>query len=503
MTASRATILYAGGLCLLYALVPTLTFPNPPLDVVEGFAWGRELQLGYTKHPPMQAWLLELGYQLTGGDSFAAYWLSSLSVGLGFLFIFKTAKRLGLSEWQGFWAVVLTSVTFYFTLPVPEFNPNILQIPVWSGMIYFFLKACKTRNAADWLALGAIAAFGLYTKYFAALLIGTVGLYVLVFSGARSHLKSNGPWICALVCALLFAPHLYWLFETDFLTLRYAASRSNPAETLFDHIYNPANFFLAQIANHAGLFLVVLAGLGWAGARNLKTCLKNRTTPPPSKDEDRFLLWFAFVPLTVVLGLSAITGSEFKHMWGTPLFVLSGIVAVRFLHLPANWKHPKAAFGVAAGIQAIFLGVLLGQGLLEPLWKIKHTRIHYPGHETADIASQIWRENTGSELAYVAGDMWTTANVTLHANSRPSMFLEHDPALSPWIDIKDVQKKGVMILWRGPGSIPTGKIANLYPGLGRQGTEQIPFHSYGTIPDLQLNWIIIPPGSVAQSSEPK
>lgn len=65
---SRAALYYAGGLCLLYALIPALTFPNPPLDVVEGFAWGRELQLGYTKHPPMQAWLLELTYRLTGAS---------------------------------------------------------------------------------------------------------------------------------------------------------------------------------------------------------------------------------------------------------------------------------------------------------------------------------------------------------------------------------------------------------------------------------------------------
>ncbi|MEO0979091.1 MAG: glycosyltransferase family 39 protein, partial [Pseudomonadota bacterium] len=173
MTASRAAILYAVGLTLLYALIPTVSFPGPPLDVVEGFTWGRELQFGYTKHPPMQAWLLEATYRLTGGHYFGGYWLSALSAAFGYLFIWKICRRLGMTDRQGFWAIVLTSVTFYFTLPMPEFNPNILQIPVWTGMILLFLRGLETGRLADWPLLGVLAAFGLYTKYFVLLLIGT------------------------------------------------------------------------------------------------------------------------------------------------------------------------------------------------------------------------------------------------------------------------------------------------------------------------------------------
>ncbi|MEP3045712.1 MAG: glycosyltransferase family 39 protein [Roseibium sp.] len=503
MTASRAAILYAGILCLLYALVPSLTFSNPPLDVVEGFAWGRELQLGYTKHPPMQAWLLEFSYQLTGGKSFGAYWLSAICAAIGYLFVYLTAKRLGLSGWQAFWALVLTSVNFYFTLPMPEFNPNILQIPVWAGMMFFFLRVLDKGSLMDWILLGALAAFGLYTKYFATLMIGTIGLYVLVFADARRHLATFGPWLCAAVCVGLFLPHFLWLWETDFLTIRYAATRSNSAESLFDHIYNPINFFLAQIGNHAGLFLVVLVGLGWTGLKSLKTNLKAKTGLQTTLHADRFLVWFAIVPLAVVLLASAVTGNEFKHMWGTPMFVLSGIVAVRFLHLPETWYLSKAALGAAIVIQTIFLGVLIGQGVLEPLWKKKHTRIHYPGIVTAEYLAEVWKQETGTELAYVAGTMWPTANVTLHSWSRPSMFLNHDVSVSPWIDIDDVQKHGVMIIWLGENETPGGIISSLYPDIARQGQKTFPYHSYGTIPDLTINWIIIPPGSVAVQKSPQ
>jgi 4-amino-4-deoxy-L-arabinose transferase-like glycosyltransferase len=499
MNASRAALLYGGLLCLLYALVPTLSFPNPPLDVVEGFAWGRDIQLGYTKHPPMQAWLLELSYHLTGGHAYGAYWLSAISIGIGYWFVWLIGKELGFSGQQRFWAIVLTSVTFYFTLPVPEFNPNILQIPVWAGMVFFFLRALNSGAVRYWILLGAVAAIGFYTKYFIFLLIGTIGLYALVYNDGRRYLATSGPWICSISFLLLVGPHLYWLYETDFLTFRYAIGRSNAAGSLFDHVYNPINFLLAQLANHAGLFLVALLGFSWQTLKSAKASWSSSKNADLTAQADRFLVWFAFVPLAVVLLASAITGSEFKHMWGTPLFVLSGLVAVRYFHLPAFWSAPKRAFTGAIVIQAIFLGVLFGQAVLEPLWKTKQSRIHYPGKAAAEFLSDVWEKETGTELAYVAGDEWTTANVTLHAASRPSMFLEHNTTLSPWIDLDDVQKKGVMILWRGENSGPAGRIMELYPNASRQGQHTLPFHSYGTFPDLTINWIIVPPGSVATS----
>lgn len=498
MTASRAALFYAASLSLLYAIVPTLTFPGPPLDVVEGFAWGRELQLGYTKHPPLQAWLLEAAYRTTGGSTFGGYWLSALSVAIGYLFIWKISLRLGLTGWQSFWAVVLTSVTFYFTLPMPEFNPNILQIPVWSGMILLFLRTQENGRLADWVLLGALTAVGLYTKYFVLLLVGTIGLYLLVFADARRHIGTVGPWLCALVCLALLVPHLLWLLDTDFLTVQYAASRSKPADTFLDHVFNPLNFLLAQMGNHAGLFLVVLFGMGWRG---LKRYRSERTARVPrlAAPRDRFLLWFAFVPLTVVIFASALTGNEFEHMWGTPMFVLSGIVAVRVIGLPDLWPHPRYALIGAVAIQTIFLSVIFGQAVLEPYWKEKQTRIHYPAREVAEALADIWKTEMGTDLAYVAGDMWSAANVTMHAPGRPSMFYLHSLELSPWIEIADVQEKGLMIVWRGERNVPLNELLKFYPDAVREGSRTFGYLSPADIPDVVVNWLIIPPGAVAET----
>ena len=500
MTAQRSTLAYVISLCLLWALVPSLTFPNPPLDVVEGFAWGREMALGYTKHPPMQAWLLELSYRLTAGQTFGGYWLSQISLGLGYWCIWTLSRRLGLAPWQSFWSVVLTSATFYFTMPTPEFNPNILQIPVWAGLILFFHRALDKGHLLDWIVLGLIAAFGLYTKYFVALIIGTIGLYALVFPTARRCLATPGPWMAASLCLLLTFPHALWLVETDFLTLKYAAGRSQSAETALGHLFNPLNFLGAQIGNHAGLLLTLLAGLSFSRLKTAKQAVLDRSATSGPQN-DRFLIWFAVLPLAILLLASAATGNEFEHMWGTPLFVLSGIMAVSLLHLPDRWTYPKRAFAAACTIQLIFLGIIFGQAVLEPLWKTKYTRLHYPGRVIAEKLTAEWQNQTGGDLAYVAGDMWSASNVSLHAQSRPSMFYLHDLELSPWVDINDVQTKGVLLVWRGERKTPPEELARFYPGLARDGTFSVPAFSYGTIPPVIVNWSIIKAGHVFESSK--
>ncbi|GGB61533.1 UDP-phosphomannose--protein mannosyltransferase [Roseibium aquae] len=501
MTAGRAALFYAGSLCLLWALVPSLLFPNPPLDVVEGYAWGREMALGYTKHPPMQAWLLEISFQLTGGSSFGGYWLSALSIAAGYAFIWALARRMGLSQNQAFWAVVLTSVTFYFTIPVPEFNPNILQIPVWAGMIFFFHRGLSENRMADWIALGVLAAFGLYTKYFVALLIGAIGLYALVFPAGWRILAKPGPYVAAATAMILIAPHVVWLIQTDFITFSYAASRSVGAQNWFDHVYNPLNFLAAQIANHGGLFLVCLAGLGIAGVAALRKSGQFDASEAADTQDRRFLIWFASVPLTVVLLTSLATGNDFKHMWGTPMFVLSGVLTVWFLRLPGAFTAPRRALAVACMLQIVVFGATIGQASFEPLWKTKQTRIHYPGAAIAAELTAIWRTETGTHLAYVAGDMWSTANITLFSPDRPSMFLEHDLSQSPWIDFSDVQKKGVMIVWRGEESLPPAGILQRYPALTAQGVFDAPYAGGGKMPPAVVNWTIIPAGSVAHDPE--
>ncbi|MDN3720926.1 hypothetical protein QW131_21230 [Roseibium salinum] len=65
--------------------------------------------------------------------------------------------------------------------------------------------------------------------------------------------------------------------------------------------------------------------------------------------------------------------------------------------------------------------------------------------------------------------MWSAAHITLYAPGRPSMFYLHDRDVSPWIDVADVQARGLMVVWRGDRQQPPSEFLRLYPGAVRDG----------------------------------
>src|ERR1700724_2510639 len=48
------------------------------LDTTEAWAWGKEFQLGYAKHPPMSAWLTGVWFTVLPRSDWAFYLLSTL-----------------------------------------------------------------------------------------------------------------------------------------------------------------------------------------------------------------------------------------------------------------------------------------------------------------------------------------------------------------------------------------------------------------------------------------
>ena len=52
-------------------------------DTVEPYAWGKELQLGYVKHPPFWSWVAYAWYAVLPTSDWAAYLLSALNAAIG------------------------------------------------------------------------------------------------------------------------------------------------------------------------------------------------------------------------------------------------------------------------------------------------------------------------------------------------------------------------------------------------------------------------------------
>jgi len=77
---------------VIWTLVPSISNDNLPLDTIEALAWGSNMDWGFSKHPPLSAFVIEIFYQIFGSHDWAYYFLSQLFIVLTFFIVFKFSE---------------------------------------------------------------------------------------------------------------------------------------------------------------------------------------------------------------------------------------------------------------------------------------------------------------------------------------------------------------------------------------------------------------------------
>ena len=210
----RLLLLFLGGLTLINLIQGSVT----QLIFDEAYYWyfSQHPAWGYFDHPPMVAFFAAIGTTLfdheLGVRLFAPFLLSGTICLLWKLiddkrkydhlpvFILFTAS-VALFNAYGFFMLPDTPLLFFSALFLFAYK-RFLQYP---GIRFVLL-------------LGFSMAAMMYSKYHAILLIA----FVLV-SNPKIFLSYRF-WMATVFALLLYTPHLYWLYETDFASLKYHLS---------------------------------------------------------------------------------------------------------------------------------------------------------------------------------------------------------------------------------------------------------------------------------------
>src|SRR6202140_2674490 len=108
----------------VWTALPTLLYPNLPLDLIEALIYGREWQLGYDKLPPLPWWLVEIVYRLIGHD-FAYYLLAQAAVVAAFAGVFAMARPL-VGPLGALIAVLIIDGLHYLNYTSAKFNHDVI-----------------------------------------------------------------------------------------------------------------------------------------------------------------------------------------------------------------------------------------------------------------------------------------------------------------------------------------------------------------------------------------
>ena len=488
----------------LWLVIPALTQGNPPLDVIEGYVWGRDLQWGYAKHPPLPTFLQEMLYRLTGAPALSAFLLSQVSIGLTFLAVWLLARRITTPAWAAVATLLLLGI-LYFQHPTPEFNHNVAQMPIWAWGSYLIHRCWREDKTWPWIALSLVMVLGLLTKYSVALLAVAAFLFFMADPLGRARLRTWRPWAAALLTLLLAGPHLHWLVESEFLPFRYALSRAGAgagAEAdLLGRFLNPLDFLINETLDHLGLIIAALL-LTFFPARAMQAPQAGSAggDGPAGSDvaigrEDRvFLLILGLSPLAVVLLLGLLTGFEAKHAWGAPFYSLSGLIALALLRPKWDPRRLKAAL---AFLLALSLTISIGFGLYHlfgPEIRGRASKSNFPGPEIAQALNADLRAKGAPQPSIVVGHTWVAGNVAFNLPGRPQVLIDGSLAYSPWIDQKRLSNGIVLRVWRAERPpFPLPKLM-MWREPAYSGKVSAAYRHAAGLPDMELAYELYLPG---------
>jgi hypothetical protein len=425
------------------------TQPNAPLDLIEWLAWGHQFAWGYPKHPPLPGWVAELFARLSPGDVWGVYLAGYLHAAA----CLWAAWRLGreyLPPRQALLSALCLDGLIYLTGDAAEFSNNLSLDVAWALTVLFFVRAVRTGRLRSWLALGAAIGLGMLCKYTLGVLLVPLAGYLVWDRGARGHLRRPGPYLAALLAAVLFAPHAVWLAHHDFLTVRYAADRSVPAGWA-GHLTHPAAFLLTQLLKLLPVVVVLLPLLRrrdaeWGGV---------------PRSDLAVLHWAVLGPVVLLLVLSLTTGCQLRDVWGSPLWTFAGVWLLA-LAGPAKRKPPRhsafriphSAFVPWAAVAAGVLAFWVVKNEAGPYVEGHPSRVHYSGRRLAREVARRWSARCAEPFRIVAGEAWRAGNVCCYAPQRPMLYSSggvgyfvFDPEHVPWTDDADLRARGGVLLW--------------------------------------------------------
>jgi len=481
----RALAAFLALHALVWTVLPTLLYPNLPLDLIEALMYGREWQLGYDKLPPLPWWLVEIAYVLTGHD-FSYYLLAQIAVVAAFALIYLSARPL-LGGVGALVAVLIVDGLHYFNYTSAKFNHDVVQLPFWALAGFALHRALRERRTSDWILLGIAVGMSLWAKYFVVVLVAPMIVFALVDRDARRALATPGPYIAAAVALVVMAPHLIWLARNDFLPFAYAEHRAVLSRGWYDHLWHPLQFAISQL-----FFLI--PSLIIAAPLFIPKPERDEPRVAPTADafDRRIVAWLAFGPIVTVLAMSLVSGRGTVAMWGYPLWLFLGLwlvmTAQRALTVP---RLGRILLTWAIVFVCLALAFIANYDVL-PRFDHRYRAVFFPGAALAGDITRGWHDKTGVPLRYVIGTMWDGGNVAHYSPDQPRVLVDGEPVRAPWIDLSDLKKRGAVVVWT-EGDLKT--VPPQYRALAPNAEVQpvLPLHYRHGGNAMYAGWAIVPP----------
>jgi len=400
-------------------------------DLAEVFVWSQNLSLGYSKHPPLAAFVAAIWFSIFPTAEWAFHLLAMLNSAVGLFFVDRIARRYVDSN-KRLLVLLLLLLTPFYQFHGQRFSPNPMQLSTWPIATLCFLRAFATRRIG-WSALaGATAALAMLAKYYSIYLIGGFVVAAMLHPRRWEYLRSPAPWVSIFAGFVVLAPNLYWLATTGFEPFAYAVGVHGGGSA-----WDEWRSIIAYLLGALGYVLLPLLVYG-AAVRPDKDMLALVIWP---QDADRRMLVILLGSFLLLPALTApLIGVKLTSLWTMSSWFLLPIVLlapkeVKLTHLTAA----RVATGVATMTMAILAAapVVAWVNYVNGLESGRaYDRI------VGEEVTRTWRAATGRPLRIVIGVTGFSQATSFYSPDHPDAGPGFGSPASPWLTILRGRRDG-------------------------------------------------------------
>ena len=405
----RAVLVSLAAYLVLWTIYGTIAKSSQGLhpDMTELIAWSRNLAWGY-KHPPLAALIVRLWFSLFPVAEWSYYLLAMLMPTLALWIVWRLSADYLDIEKRVIGLALLMLVPF-FNFHALKFNVNTVLIPAWAATTLWFLRSYKTHSPVYAALAGVGAAACMLGKYWSVFLLAGLAIAALIDKRRAGYFRSAAPWITVAVGFIVIAPHLLWLYRSDFAPFGYAMI-VHGGKPFVDTAYAVLGYLAGSLGYVAIPVIVVLAA-----ARPSRATIADMMWPG---DTDRRLAAAAFwAPLLLPAVGALASGIEITSLWSMAAWTL---LPVLLLSPPAVTLHEIDTRRILAAAVAIPMLMVIASPVIAVVAQRNGPN---PASAQSDLlAAQVeraWHEITPQPLRYVGGETDLAFGIIAYASERP------------------------------------------------------------------------------------
>jgi hypothetical protein len=363
-------------------------------DVLETWTFGRSIEWGYSKHPPLMGWVTRAWTSVFPLTNWSLQLMALTNAAIALWAVDLISRRFVTGD-KRIVVLLLLMLLPTYQFHAQRFNANAVLLAVWPIATYCFLRSFETREIRWAIAAGAAAALAMLGKYYSVFLVGGFAFAAIFHPQRRAYFSSWAPWVSIATGFAALAPHLHWLVVTGAPPFAYALARH--AGKTFGPSLTEAVLFILGLA-----MVLALPALTWAlmAQSRLKKVAQDFWAMNPGL----LLLFLVSVGITVFPAITPVAfGTDMPPLWGLQGLFLFVILIVCGASYPIERFYSVNLAVLVIGIAVVAVVVVA------PLHAF-YRNIH-PLHEGRNFYSlaameltRRWHSQSDAALAAVGGD---------------------------------------------------------------------------------------------------